>query len=166
MAGRRATALGLRLAWCCSAVAAVVGLAGCPTDPPLGPAVVPPDYQDTYTEVRNCRQSGDHDLNMVRVLADPAALVAYRDRAAPFPEGAIVIKEEFEFGDATCAGSIKQITVMERVAVGSAPSLLDWHWQQLDPDLNVLSDNASRCPACHQMCGVAPDGYDGTCTVP
>lgn len=157
---RRARAIGVVVAFCTGGV-----LVGCGDDD-TGPALFPMDYAATYTEVRNCRQSGDHDLNTVRVLADPIAMAAYSDRSVPFPEGATVLKEEYDFGDTTCTGPIKQFTVMQKLPVGSAPDLLDWHWQRVDADFVVVGDNTPRCPACHQSCGVPPDGYDGTCTVP
>ena len=139
----------------------------CEDDPPMGPEpVLPEDYAATYTEVRDCRQSGDHDLRVVRVLADPVALAAYADRSAPFPPGAIVVKEEYEFGDTACEGSIEQWTVMEKLEVGSDPDMLDWRWQTIDTDRRVANENEPRCAGCHAGCGVPPDGYDGTCTVP
>jgi hypothetical protein len=131
-----------------------------------GEPAFPEDYAATYTEVRNCRQSGDHDLNVIRILADPAALAAYRDRAEPFPVGSVVLKEEFEFGDTTCSGPIKQWTVMEKLEVGSSPDTLDWAWQTVDADRNVVDEDLPQCIGCHTGCGVAPDGYDGTCAVP
>lgn len=137
----------------------------CGDDTPMSTPVFPSDYATTYTEVRDCRQSGDHDLNVVRVLADPAALAAYSDRTEPFPEGAVVLKEEYEFGDVDCTGPITQWTVMEKLAVGADPANLDWFWQRVDGDGTVLDENLPRCAACHQAC-VPPDGYDGTCTVP
>lgn len=126
----------------------------------------PADYLGSYVEVRNCRPSGDHDLNNIRILADPNALAPYNDRNAPFPVGAVVLKEEFEFGDLTCSGPISQWTVMQRLADGSAPDNLDWAWQRVDSERNVADVDAPRCIGCHQGCGVAPDGYEGTCAVP
>jgi hypothetical protein len=153
---------GLRVT--CAAILAMA--ASCSDDMSMmSDPAFPTDYASTYTEVRDCRQSGDHDLNMVRVLADPTALAAYSDRTEPFPEGALVLKEEYEFGDADCAGPIKQWTVMEKLAVGSDPDNLDWFWQRVDGDRTVLEEQTPRCAACHQAC-VPPDGYDGTCTVP
>jgi hypothetical protein len=140
--------------------------AGCPNDD-MGPEpFLPEDYAATYTEVRDCRQSGDHDLHVVRVLADPVALAAYADRSEPFPAGAIVVKEEYGFGDVDCSGSIEQWTVMEKLEVGSDPENLDWLWQTIDADRTVKNENEPRCAICHTICGVPPDGYDGTCTVP
>lgn len=128
-------------------------------------SLLPDDYLATYTEVRDCRQSGDHDLHSVRVLADPEALAAYSDRSTPFPMGATIVKEEYEFGDDTCAGPIVAWTLMQKLEVGTAPGNLDWTWQRIDATGAVLDTNAPRCANCHQDC-VPPDGYDGTCTVP
>jgi len=132
----------------------------------LGDPFFAAEYLATYTEVRNCRQSGDHDLNMVRMLADPASLGPYQDRLEPFPEGAVVLKEEFEFGDLDCTGPIKQWTAMRRLASGSNPSMLDWSWQRVDSARAVVELDAPRCAGCHRGCGVPPDGYEGTCAVP
>lgn len=125
----------------------------------------PEDYAATFTEVRDCRPSGDHDLNNIRVLANAAAAGPYVDRDAPFPPGALLLKEEFDFGDVDCSGEIKQWTVMERRTTGSSTETLDWGWQRVDWDRNVMSDDEPRCIGCHQLC-VAPSGYDFTCTVP
>jgi hypothetical protein len=154
-------------------LAAVLALASCTLgvscgdDTMMSPVpILPEDYESTYTQVRDCRQSGDHDLHVVRVLADPVALAAYADRSEPFPAGAIVVKEEYEFGDVACTGPIEVWTVMEKLEVGSDPEMLDWRWQTIEPDRRVRDENLPRCAGCHAGCGVPPDGYDGTCTVP
>lgn len=122
-------------------------------------------YADTYVEVRNCRQSGGaHDVNHFRVLADPAALDPYNNRSDPFPAGAVVLKEEFDFGDTTCSGAIVQWSVM---VAGEVPAAqLGWSWQRVSSLGVVLEEDAARCYGCHEGCGFPPDGYDGTCTVP
>jgi hypothetical protein len=125
----------------------------------------PANYAATFTEVRNCRNSGDHDLSRVRVLADPAALEPYRGRAADFPVGSVVLKEEHAFSDADCSRTPIRWTVMTRLAAGSSPATLDWSWQDVDAERRVTSENDSRCVGCHAGCGVPPDGYLGTCTV-
>jgi hypothetical protein len=141
-------------------------LPGCPEEVvPVDP-LFPASYASTYTEVRNCRQSGDHDLNIVRVLADPIALAAYENRDEPFPIGATVVKEEYEFGDTTCEGPIQQWTVMQKLEVGSSTATLDWSWQRVDALRVVLDADERRCISCHTACGRPPDGYDGTCTIP
>ena len=126
----------------------------------------PADYGSTYVQVRPCRTSPDHDLNSVRILADPLATDAYRMRDRPFPTGAIVLKEEHDPGDTTCSGPITFWTVMVKLPDGSSPSTLDWHWQKVDADRTVATDEEPRCYACHTTCGVPPDGYLGTCSVP
>ena len=117
--------------------------------------------------MRDCRQSGGaHDINFIRVLADAQALAPYADRTAPFPVGAVVLKEEYEFGDSACAGPIKQWTVMVKTEPGASIDTLDWRWQRVSNLRDVVQEDAARCVGCHQGCGVAPDGYDGTCAVP
>ncbi|MEQ9500086.1 MAG: cytochrome P460 family protein [Deltaproteobacteria bacterium] len=133
-----------------------------------GPAPdFPADYAASYVEVRDCRTSGDHDLNYVRMLADPVALSPYENRDAPFPVGAVVIKEEYDFTDTDCSGAIKQWTVMTRLADGTAPAALDWRWQRVDADRNVVGVDTPRCYGCHTGCGVESEGgYEGTCAHP
>jgi hypothetical protein len=123
----------------------------------------PADYAATFTEVRTCRSSTEHDLRRVRVLADPAALEPYRGRALDFPIGSVVLKEEHDGAD--CSGVPVRWTVMTRLAVGSSPATLDWSWQDVDRERRVMTENDSRCIGCHTGCGVPPDGYLGTCTV-
>lgn len=121
------------------------------------------EYAATFTEVRDCRSSSDHDLHKIRILADPAALTPYRERNAPFPVGAIVLKEEYDFADTFCDGPVIEWTVMERLDVDDN---LGWSWQRVGKDRSVTSEDDSRCIGCHTDCGVGPDGYDGTCAVP
>lgn len=128
--------------------------------------VFPADYLDRYMEVRDCRQSADHSLVNVRMLADAAALGPYESRAEPFPVGAVVLKEEYAIGDADCQGDIEAWTVMQKLEEGSSPDTLDWAWQRVDMERNVTSQNDGRCTSCHRSCGVPPDGYAGTCAIP
>jgi hypothetical protein len=144
------------------ALTAVCGCGGGGEETSLFPA----DYTASYVQVRPCRPSPDHDLNNVRILADPAARAPYQMRDQPFPTGAILLKEEHDFSDDNCSGAIKGWTVMVKLAAGSAPSRLDWHWQKVDAGRMVLTDDEPRCYSCHTTCGVAPDGYLGTCSVP
>lgn len=126
----------------------------------------PDDYEASYVEVRNCRGSGDHDLHNIRILVDPTAAAAYEGRTEPFGEGAVVMKEEYDFGDVSCSGDIVQWTVMRKLAEGSSPQTLGWAWQQVDLSRRVVAEDGQRCISCHQGCGVAPDGYDWTCSIP
>ena len=129
-------------------------------------AVFADDYAATYHEVRTCRLSLDHDLMYIRVLASPDAIDAYRDRAVPFPVGSIVLKEQYADNDSACAGPIERYTVMERLDPGSSPGTLDWQWQKVSSAHKVQEVDGERCIGCHELCGVAPDGYEGTCAVP
>ena len=146
----------------------VVAMAACGGDDDGGPEpLFPADYA-AYREVRDCRPSGDHDLQMIRVLADPAAEGPYTTRTGAFPAGAVVLKEQFDFGDTTCSGPVAQWTVMAKADDGAAgdPLLLGWRWQRVDAERRVVSEDDSRCFGCHAKCGGAPDGFDGTCAVP
>jgi hypothetical protein len=145
-----------------------IGASSCADDSPTGPVpapAFPATYAAAYTEVRDCRNSGDHNLSRVRVLADPAALEPYRARDADFPVGSVVLKEEHDFGDSDCSGAAVRWTVMTRLAPGSSPATLDWHWQDVDARRRVTTENDSLCVGCHTGCGVPPEGYLGTCTV-
>jgi hypothetical protein len=147
-------------------MAAALGCGDDGGDGESGPAPsFPADYASSYSEVRDCRNSGDHELNRVRVLADPSALAPYRERDADFPVGAVVLKAEHGFGDADCTGAPVRWTVMTRLAAGSSPQTLDWYWQDVDASRRVTSENDTRCIGCHTGCGVPPEGYLGTCTV-
>jgi len=134
------------------------------------PSVVPADFAATYQEVRNCRNSIDHDLRRIRVLASPDALMPYTTRAAPIPTGAILLKVEYAMNDTTCSGPVVEYTAMQRLDTGTAPALLDWTWQRVDTKFGVIKaeprDEPVRCAMCHTGCGKPPEGYDGTCTMP
>ncbi len=161
-----------RLRWaswvgCCAVGASAAALA-CSDDGGSGPTEDGPafaeNYAKSYVEVRDCRPSGDHDLNNIRVLTDPTSVSVYEDRSGPFDEGAIVLKEEYEFDDAECSGSVKQWTVMRKLAKGESAETLDWEWQRVDAERRVVGVNSSRCINCHSMCD--SDGYDFTCADP
>lgn len=143
----------------------LLGPLGCGTEA-TSTAVFPTSYASTYQEVRNCRYSIEHSLVNIRVLASPDAVEAYQGRLAPFPAGAIALKEEYAESDTSCAGPIQGFTVMQKLPVGSSPATLDWQWQRTSSDRVVTSENEHTCIACHTNCGQPPDGYDGTCTVP
>jgi Cytochrome P460 len=135
-------------------------------DAPGAAPLFPADYAATYQQVRACRNSLDHDLHRIRVVASPDALASYNGRTMPFPAGAIVLKEEYEGSDTTCAGPIVSFTVMKKLAAGSAAATLDWQWQEVSGDRRTVNEDNRSCVGCHKFCGVPPEGYDGTCTVP
>jgi hypothetical protein len=132
-------------------------LVACGTDGPE--PLFPASYASSYEQVRACRPSGEHDLHKIRVLAKPETAAIYLARTDPFPVGSIILKEEYDFTDDTCADALTWWSVMKRTSAG-------WTWQRVGPDREVLSENDTRCIGCHAECGVPPDGFDGTCTVP
>jgi hypothetical protein len=123
----------------------------------------PRDYLSTFTEVRDCRPSAEHDSHNIRILASPSALAPYQNRDAGFPIGAIVLKEERDFGDLDCTGPVLLWTVMTRSPDAGADG---WHWQSVSPERRVLPTSEAGCIACHAGCGRPPEGYEGTCAVP
>ncbi|HYJ09789.1 MAG TPA: cytochrome P460 family protein [Polyangiaceae bacterium] len=141
-------------------------LAGCADTPSTSPSpVFPADYADRYVEVRSCRKSADHELEHVRVLADSDALGPYEDRSGDFPDGAIVLKEQYDASDSTCSGPIAQWTVMQKN--GEASTRLNWNWQRVTANRRVVETNAASCHGCHAGCSGEPQaGYDFTCADP
>jgi hypothetical protein len=150
-----------------SAVVLVFGCADPPAaDPTTGPVpAFPANYAATYQPQRECRKSGDHELDFVRVLTDPEATFPYAERTTSFPEGAVVLKEQYDFSDSDCTGPIVAWTVMVKNA--AATDTLGWDWQRVSADRRVLETNGARCVGCHSACSGPPEaGYDHTCEEP
>lgn len=128
---------------------------------PAADPIFPADVEESFTEVRDCRSSIEHELHFVRVFADELAHDPYTTHDAGFPEGAVVVK--VEYADEGCTDVIGY-TAMKRLADGGSPDALDWHWQEAGADREVLGDGALlRCVGCHERC---EDGFEGTCTQP
>ena len=147
-------------------VLVTLALVACSDDAPAGDVMFPADYAATYTEVRDCRRSGDHDLRFIRVLVDPAALQPYQGRTEAFPDESIVLKEEFAFDDPNCSGEPVEWTVMRKQS--RAVNRLGWDWQRVDADRAIVEENQPSCFGCHEPCtGTGGEiGYDHTCTEP
>jgi hypothetical protein len=127
-------------------------------------SLVPADYS-SFTEVRNCRSSGDHLLMKIRILADPTIRDAYLNRT-PFPAGGILLKEERDSADTDCSGPIESWAIGVKLPDGSSPSTLDFEWQRVRVrDNTVVTEDVTRCINCHANC-VAPDFYGYTCADP
>lgn len=146
---------------------AALCVAACGGDPdPSGPpSLVPANYKATFTEVRDCRRSGDHDFNYIKIFADPTSLDAYMTRTGNIPEGGLLLKEQYDPSDETCEGPIMQWTLMKRLPVGTDPEALDYAWQRVY-DTGEVIERYKGCFECHTTCGVPPDGFDGTCALP
>jgi hypothetical protein len=150
------------VAWFCLELAC----GGTTVQPPpdLGDAFFGASWKDDTTEVRNCRNSIDHDLKFIRVLASGDAVQPYLDRAAPFPEGSVVLKAEYE--DEGCT-QLVGFTAMRKGKAGSRPTSGDWSFQRTDAARKVISLNQGRCISCHRDCqGTEGGGYDWTCADP
>ncbi len=150
------------------AVLLVVAMTACGDDGPSSPPpLFPTNYAATYQEVRSCRLSIEHDSFYMRVLAAPDALGPYTTRTAPFPVGSILLKEHYDDNDRDCSGPVIGVTAMKKLEPGTAAETIGWEWEETDDKLVPDPDiEVNRCVRCHTDCGVAPDGYDGTCTVP
>lgn len=157
-------------------VSAILLAAACssPATPePTPDPIWPEDWASTFQQVRPCRRSIDHDLVYVTIHADAKAKPSYELRDKPFPEGATVLKVEYD--DDACT-ELRGYTVMQRRAPGYDPGGGDWHWQKADATRTVTIDGKSssppadpptkvdRCVKCHEACGQAPDGFDWTCS--
>lgn len=111
-----------------------------------------------WPEVRDCRNSIEHDNNHIRVLTSPATKGAYLG-TEPFPPGAIVVKPEY--ADDACTDLVR-VTVMRRSSGFDATG--GWEWQELSPELGVVESGAlKRCWTCHSACD---GGHDGACAQP
>lgn len=128
-------------------------------------SLIPDSFPADFTEVRGCRRSGDHDFQFIKVLADANAVATYSTRTGPFPEGSVIIKEEYDPSDTMCENEVALWTVMVRLAEGEDPENLDWAWQKVYAS-GKIDPPIKGCANCHKDCGIPPDGYDGTCTLP
>src|SRR5687767_8918818 len=108
-------------------------------DGPAREPLFPAGYASTFVEVRNCRRSADHELNYIRVVADPSARGTYVDRMGLFAAGATLVKEEYDFADDTCSGEIVQWATIQRLPLDSSLPTLDWRWQRVSRDRVVES---------------------------
>ena len=136
------------------------------------------EVERTFEEVVPCRWSHEHELNHVRVVADPAAADIFREcvltglgddceiDGAPvggFPVGSIFVK--YEYDDFGCEDSdFLGYTASLRLEDGSFPEGWDWQWQQVGPDLELLDDGAPPvCLGCHINHCESPYGLDLRC---
>jgi hypothetical protein len=141
----------------------VAALAACSVEPQAAEApLFPADAPSTWQQVRDCRHSHEHELNHIRVLADPAAVGPYLGWNAPFPVGATLLKLEYD--DDACSHLIRY-TVMQKRAAGSDVERGDWRWQTVSPAREVLPSATATCVGCHRVhCSEADGtGFDLTC---
>lgn len=132
--------------------------------PDAGPApVFPSNIERTYQEMRDCRQSHEHELHYIRVLASPSAQAPYTALSPdmPYPVGATLVKVEYD--DEDCSERVLY-TAYRKLALGENPIGNDWLWQRVSPEREVLEQGAPwRCINCHSYHCAPPNGYDLTC---
>jgi hypothetical protein len=147
-----------------SAVAAL----GCAEDsPPETTAIFPPDFTERFTELRDCRQSIEHELEYVKLFVPPDQ-VALLERcvqpdspcADPLPTGTLLIKPQYL--DAACT-QLLRITAAARVADLPLGDPNAWRWQTVSPAGVVLQDGQpDGCVRCHSACS---PGFDSRCVM-
>jgi hypothetical protein len=149
---------------------ALTALLGCPMqtqepDPEPEPEpIFPANYRDTYTEVRDCRNSTEHGAT-IRVWVNDVGAAAYRADENPLPVGTIVVKEEFVGADCGDDDDLMFWSVMRKEAPGFDAADADWRFQEVGaPNRNVRLDNKVTCIDCHRE----PDcvARDYMCTDP
>jgi hypothetical protein len=136
------------------------------------------EVERSFEEVVECRWSHEHELNHVRVLADPTSAAIFRacvltgeaenciidgERVTGFPVGSLFVK--YEYDDFGCEDDdFMGYTASLRLADGSFPAGRDWQWQRVSPRMALLEDGApTRCIGCHIDHCEAPYGLDLRC---
>jgi hypothetical protein len=129
--------------------------AACDEEPaPMPDPFFPADFAAVWTEVRDCRQSIDHDLHFILVHANDASAEAYAAGDYPLPEGTVLVKSLFQDDLCTQPDGFASM----RKAGGA------WEWQKLAADRTVTESGALlQCSSCHASC---TEGRDSTCTDP
>lgn len=136
-------------------------------DEPAGPEpVFSADWATAYVQVRDCRLSIEHELDHMRVLADPASAARYRRCVTPelpcnepFPAGAVIVKAQYRDADCT---DLRRITAVRREPEAPAEAG-GWRWQAAGADGAVTEDGSLRsCVGCHRGCDPA---YDLMCSM-
>jgi hypothetical protein len=139
-------------------VACALALGGCERDDDPPPSLLPESYPAGFSEVRDCRFSVEHSSVNIRILADAPARAVFEDESYPFPEGALVVKEEYR--DMQCT-ELVGYTLMERRGAGDEEAMDGWAWQRLDERRIVIGpEDARACAGCHRSC---TEGRDGVC---
>ena len=139
---------------------------GCPgTDPPpVADIIFPENYRESFTIVRDCRNSIEH-TSQIRVWINDIGLAGYQANASPLPEGTIVIKEEFAANVCDNDDNLEFWSVMRKEPAGFDPGANDWRFQEVSsPNRLITLDNNATCIGCHTDEACIP--RDLMCTLP
>jgi hypothetical protein len=134
---------------------AALSLAACAqVDSPIPEQVLPNDYRTAFVTASDCFSSVEHNFKhvMVRVRMEQKPL--YQQAASSFPQGSLVVKEEFDDDDCKSRAGY---TVMRKGQTSSPPLVTDWQWYRLDGDGTVTTKNDKTCLDCHAVCGPTRD---------
>jgi hypothetical protein len=141
---------------------AVVLSACAEVDSPNPKMVLPNDYRTAFVPVRRCGDGVEHGFIkfVVRVRAELAN--QYDNGPYPFPEGTLIVKEEYDSRDSQC-DNLMSYTAMRKEAAGYFPAGGDWQWFSLDGYGVVLKDGKlDTCAQCHTK-GCGSKNRDLTC---
>src|SRR3954453_6382027 len=92
-------------------------------DNPSPQMVLPADYRTAFVQVGNCENSIDHGLIDVIVRVRSEDVARYTSGPYPFPQGALVVKEEYR---GQGCGELSGYTVMRKEAPGFFAAGGDW----------------------------------------
>jgi hypothetical protein len=149
------------------AIAALALAAACGGEDTIGTRaeIIPDDWETAWAELRDCRNSHEHNLHHIRVFANAAAEEPYRELSpdTPYPVGAILLKPEYDYPGCN-PEDIVRFTVMEKQPSGYSARGNDWRWIQTSADLTIEEDGERPgCISCHEDHCAPPVGYDMTC---
>ncbi len=155
---------GSRTVGAAAALVALVPAGGCASWDDA--AFFPADYQDHYTLLSSCKKSSHPSGDYVVVWANGLAAEAFTSGARPFPEGAVLVKTQYN--DSACS-ELSSYTSMRKAAAGTAPERADWQWQTVREGKGVGKccdggnpGDPSSCVGCHTPCA----GQDMVCSQP
>lgn len=150
-----------RLVAAIALIGATAGCGGDTTDPGSTEAAFPADYLASFTQVRDCRFSVEHDGVFITVHANDVANDAYVNGVYPLPEGSMLVKTLYD--DPECS-QLAGYAVMVKMQDGYESGAGDWYWESVDAGRSVeQGGRLQSCLSCHVGC---TDGRDFTCTDP
>tara|TARA_B100000674_G_scaffold443428_1_gene408386 strand:- start:697 stop:1125 length:429 start_codon:yes stop_codon:yes gene_type:complete len=110
-------------------------------------AYFPTEYQETYTRVVTCQQTGHPSGGYQETWVSPEALTA-----DDVQEGTVIMKVQWDTDSNCTIGSEDMTTVMRRTADGQGHDGGNWEWQVIGGLGDLVDNNASSCTACHASC--------------
>lgn len=127
------------------------------------PVVLSADFKGytTWTKVNLVPLSGDPFGILGEARASVAGIreiyvndtgkpVSRSGSGFPYPVGTILVRESYEKASTDGKGAITEILAMVKRAPGYNPSLGDWEFLQMKPDLSIAArGRLTACMACH-----------------